>query len=161
MRPAPEIESTPRPRPVREKESILSDNNSDEFRSSIALKMLITGRIVVAATPLFTPTLVARIFGLTTAGTPAVAYGRMFGIRNAALALGLIKLDSFPSPRDFLRLNILMDAVDAAAWIAAGRRKEVAGSTTLMATAVALSAVGGGTSALLLGQMDRSDAGRA
>jgi hypothetical protein len=133
----------------------LSDNNSDVFKSSIPLKMLITGRIVVAATHLFTPMLVARIFGMRTAGTPAVAYGRMFGIRNAALALGLTKLDSFQSPADFIRLNILMDAVDAAAWIVAGRRKEVAGLTTVMATGVALSAVVGGTSALLLGPMDR------
>ena len=133
----------------------MSDNNSDVFKSSIPLKMLITGRIVVAAAHLFTPTLVARIFGMRTAGTPAVAYGRMFGIRNAALALGLTKLDSFPSAADFLRLNILMDAVDAAAWIAAGRRKEVAGLTTVLAPGVALSAVVAGTSALVLGRMDR------
>ncbi len=133
----------------------MSANNSQVFKSSIPLKMLITGRIVVAATHLFTPTLVARIFGMRTAGTPAIAYGRMFGIRNAALALGLTKLESFPSPADFIRLNIVMDAVDAAAWIAAGRRKEVAGLTTVMAAGVALSAVVGGTSALLLGRMDR------
>src|SRR4051794_14042180 len=117
--------------------------------------MLIIGRIVVAATHVFTPTLVARIFGLRTAGTPAVAYGRMFGIRNAALALGLIKLESFRSPANFIRLNILMDAVDAAAWIAAGRREEVTGSTAVMAPGVALSAVVAGTSALLLGRKER------
>jgi hypothetical protein len=134
---------------------ILSDNDSDVFKSSIPLKMLITGRIVVASTHLFTPTLVARIFGMRTASTPAVAYGRMFGIRNAALALGLMKLDNLPAPAHFIRLNILMDAVDAAAWIAAGRRREVTGLTTVTAAGVALSAVAAGTAALLLGRMDR------
>lgn len=133
----------------------LSNNKSEAFRSSIPLKMLIAGRIVVAATHLFTPTLVARIFGMKTADTPAVAYGRMFGIRNAALALGLMRLHDFRSPADFIRLNIAMDAVDAAAWIAAARRKEVAGSTTVLAPGVALSAVAAGTSALVLGQIAR------
>lgn len=133
----------------------MSDNNSATFKSSIPLKLLITGRLVVAATHLFTPKLVARIFGMSTGGTPAVAYGQMFGIRNAALALGLIKLDRFSSPADFIRLNILMDAVDAVAWMAAGRRKEVTGVTAVMAPGVALSAVGAGTAALLLGRAAR------
>jgi hypothetical protein len=113
------------------------------------LKLLIGGRIVVAVTHLLTPKLVARIFGMKSAGTPAIAYGRMFAIRNAALALGLLQLDNFASPRDFIKLNIVMDAVDAAAFAAAGRRRELSRATTILATGVALSAVAGGAGALL------------
>ena len=39
--------------------------------------------------------LFARRFRIETAGTPAVVLGRMFGIRNAALVLGLLELESF------------------------------------------------------------------
>ncbi|WP_256977006.1 hypothetical protein [Rhodococcus sp. RS1C4] len=66
--------------------------------SSFPPKALIAGRIVVAATQLFTPRLVAEVFGMESRDTPAIACGRMFGIRNAALALGLINLGSFGGP---------------------------------------------------------------
>ncbi|WP_037112158.1 hypothetical protein [Rhodococcoides fascians] len=130
-------------------------DSSETFTSSVPLRMLIAGRIMVATSHLAAPTLVARFFGMESKGTVAVAYQQMFGIRNAALALGLTRLDRFQSPEDFIRLNIVMDAVDAVAWIAAARRKDIAGSTTVMAPGVALSAVAAGALALRLGRTTR------
>jgi hypothetical protein len=53
---------------------------------SVPLNVLTGGRITVAALAVLTPRIGARIFRMTVEGTPAVAMGRMFGIRNAALA---------------------------------------------------------------------------
>jgi len=112
-------------------------------------KALTTGRFIVAATHLFAPRLTTRLFRLTADGTPAIAYARMFAIRNAALGLGLLRLDNFTRPQQFLALNIVMDSVDAAAFLAAGLRREISRTSTALTTAVALSAVVAGTAALI------------
>lgn len=112
-------------------------------------KALMTGRFIVAATHLFAPRLTMRLFGLSAEGTPAIAYARMFAIRNAALGLGLLRQDSFTRPQQFLALNIVMDAVDAAAFLAAGQRREISPTATALTTGVALSAVVAGTAALI------------
>ena len=112
-------------------------------------KALTTGRLIVAATHLFAPRVTTRLFRLTADGTPAIAYARMFAIRNAALGLGLLRLDSFTRPQQFLAVNIVMDSVDAAAFLAAGLRRDVSRTSTALSTAVALSAVVAGTAALI------------
>ncbi|WP_415975060.1 hypothetical protein [Rhodococcus sp. 077-4] len=130
-------------------------DSSETFTSSVPLRLLIVGRIIVATSHLAAPALVARFFGMESKGTVAVPYQQMFGIRNAALALGLMRLDRFRSPKDFIRLNIVIDAIDAAAWIAAARRKDITGSTTVMSPGVALSAVAAGALALRQGRSAR------
>ena len=105
------------------------------------LKLFILGRSTVASGSLFAPYLFARLFRMQIAGTPAVFALRMFGIRNAVLALGLARLDAFSVPRTFLGLNVVVDAVDAVAIAAAGRRGEISKLTSTLGTTVALSAV--------------------
>ena len=112
-------------------------------------RALTTGRFIVAATHLLTPRLASRAFRLTATGTPAIPYSRMFAIRNAALGLGLLRLDSFTKPQHFLALNIVMDCVDAAAFLAAGARRDVSRRSTVLAMSVALSAVVAGTAAYI------------
>jgi len=112
-------------------------------------RALTTGRFIVAATHLFAPRLTTRLFRLTADGTPAIPYARMFAIRNAALGLGLLRLDNFTKPQQFLALNIVMDAVDAAAFLDAGARREVSRTSTVLTASVALSAVVAGTAAYI------------
>ncbi|QLY28314.1 hypothetical protein [Nocardia huaxiensis] len=119
---------------------------------TLPLKALIAGRILVATSFLFTPRVVARAFGMKSEGTPAIAMGRMFAIRNAALAAGLANPRWFTAPKAFLGVNILMDAVDAAAFLAAGRRGEFGPRTTVLTTTVAVSAVLAGVGALAADQ---------
>lgn len=107
----------------------------------LPLKLLIVGRSLIASGSLLTPNVFARVFRMEAAGTPAIPMGRMFGIRNALLALGLSRLGVFTSPGTFLKLNVLTDAVDAAVLVAAGRRGELSRTTSALGTAVALSAV--------------------
>jgi hypothetical protein len=59
-------------------------------------------------------------------GTPAVGYGRMFAIRNAAPGLGPLRLDTVTNPQAHLKLNVAMDVVDAVACVASGIRRDVA-----------------------------------
>jgi len=127
----------------------MSTTSPTPIAPSIWLKLLTTGRFVVATSHLLTPGAVAKIFGMQLRGTPAVAYGRMFAIRNAALGLGLLRLDAVTDPRAYLKLNVVMDAVDAVAFIASGMRKDVDTRTSVLSTAVAVSAVVGGAGALL------------
>lgn len=105
------------------------------------LKFFILGRSVVASGSLLAPYLFFRAFGIQVAGTAAVPMGRMFGVRNALLALGLARLDGFAAPRTFLKLNVLIDAVDAVALASAGRRGEISKLSSALGTGVALSAV--------------------
>ena len=81
-------------------------------------------------------------------GTPAVAYGRMSAIRNAALGLGLLRLDTVTNPQAYLKPNVVMDAVDAVAFVASGIRRDVAPRTSGLATAAAMPAVVGAFGAL-------------
>ncbi|ORB59342.1 hypothetical protein BST43_08310 [Mycobacteroides saopaulense] len=117
-------------------------------RRSTPLKMFIVGRSVVASSSLLTPHVFFRVFGIQVAGTATVPMGRMFGIRNALLALGLARLDAFAAPRTFLKLNVLTDAVDAVALAAAGRRGEISKLSSTLGTGVALGAVAMGAISL-------------
>jgi len=126
----------------------MSSSPPGSIAPSVWLKLLTTGRFVVAASHLATPGAVARVFGMAMRGTPAVAYGRMFAIRNAALGLGLLRLDTVTDPQTYLKLNVVMDAVDAVAFVASGIRGDVAPRTSILSTAVAVSAVIGGVGAL-------------
>ncbi|AGM31010.1 Uncharacterised protein [Mycobacteroides abscessus] len=114
----------------------------------LPLKLLIVGRSLVASGSLLTPNLFARVFRMEAAGTPAIPMGRMFGIRNALLALGLSRLGAFSAPGTFLKLNVLTDTVDAAVLVAAGRRGELSKVSSTLGTAVALSAVVVGAASL-------------
>jgi hypothetical protein len=122
--------------------------NRSFARYPLPLRLLITGRIGVAIIVLFTPQLFAKIFRINTAGTPAVALGRMFAIRNAALAGGLLRLYGLNSPGEFLKVNIAIDLVDAMALTAAGLRREVSTTTAILGTGTALTAASSGAATL-------------
>jgi len=64
--------------------------------------------------------------------------GRLFGIRNIALAAGLLWLEATTAPRSFLLVNVLIDLVDASAFAAGGRRAQMGRSATVLGTALAL-----------------------
>lgn len=120
---------------------------TSEITNSLPLQILVGGRIFAATSHLFAPRWATRLIGMNAAGTPAIAYGRMFGIRNAILAAGLLHLDSFTVPRTFVQLNVLIDAV---AFVAAGQRKEISAKSAAVGAGISLSAVAAGAAALLV-----------
>jgi putative exporter of polyketide antibiotics len=88
------------------------------------------------------------MFRLDGDKTAAIPMSRLFGIRNAVLAAGLLRLDSVTSPRTFVGVNVLIDVVDALALIAAGRRGDIPVSGAVLAGGTALLATGLGVAAL-------------
>jgi hypothetical protein len=115
----------------------------------LPLRLLIAGRVGVAAIALFAPQVFAKIFRMETAGTPAVALGRMFAVRNAVLAGGLLRLTGLNFPGEFIKANIAIDLIDAAALTAAGRRHEVSTATAILGTGAALTGAVYGVATLL------------
>jgi hypothetical protein len=55
---------------------------TSEITNSLPQQILIGVRAFAATTHLFTPRLATRAIGLNAAGTPAIVYERMFGIRD-------------------------------------------------------------------------------
>ena len=122
----------------------------------LPLNILTGTRATVAVIAVLIPRIGARIFRLEAGGT-ATVMARMFGIRNAALAAGLLRLDTITVPRTFMVLNVLIDLVDAAAFIVAGRRREIGTAAAALGGGVALTAAGLGAAGLaaLPSQADR------
>jgi hypothetical protein len=123
---------------------------TSEIISSLPLQILIGVRIFASAVHLFVPRWSTRLIGMDATGTPAITYARMFGIRNAILAVGLLHLESFTTPTAFVGLNVLVDAVDAVAFLAAGLKKDISTKSAALGVGISLFAVALGTAALLV-----------
>jgi hypothetical protein len=107
-------------------------------RRPSAVTILAGARGALGAVALCAPRFGARLFRIDADGTPAIVMGRLFGVRNAALAAGLLRLEATTGPRSFVLVNVLIDLVDASAVVAAGRRREVGTTATVLGTALAL-----------------------
>ncbi|MDT5094724.1 MAG: hypothetical protein QOH60_4087 [Mycobacterium sp.] len=115
---------------------------------SVPLNLLTGTRVAIATIATLFPRLGSRMFRLNGEGTAAIPFARMFGIRNALLAAGLLQLDAVGSPRTFVGINVMVDIVDALALVDAGRRGEVPRSGAFLAGGTALLATGLGVAAL-------------
>lgn len=104
---------------------------------AVALNILAGTRGALGAIALLTPRIGARMFRIDADGS-AIVMGRLFGIRNIALAAGLLRLDVTTVPRPFLLVNALIDSVDASAFAAAGRRAQIGRPATVLGTVLAL-----------------------
>ena len=94
------------------------------------------------------PKLSGRLFGLDPAANPQASYlGRLFAVRDAALAFGL-KTSSGRERAQWLRIGIACDLADAAAGLLAGRRGELPSRATILVTGTALGAAALGIAAL-------------
>lgn len=94
------------------------------------------------------PRLSGRLFGLDPEANPQAAYlGRLFGVRDAVLAVGLAT-NTGRQRAQWLQLGVVCDLADAVAGVLAGRRGELPAKATVMVTATALLAAGLGIGAL-------------
>lgn len=109
---------------------------------------LIAIRGAVGAGAWLAPRLSGRLFGLDPDANPQAPYlGRLFGVRDAALAFGL-STSTGPHRSQWLRIGIVCDLADAAAGVLAGRRGELPKAATILVTATALAAAAMGIVAL-------------
>jgi hypothetical protein len=113
-----------------------------------AIQALVTLRGAVGAGAWLAPRLSGRLFGLDPAANPQAPYlGRLFGVRDVALAAGL-KSSSGAERAQWLRLGMACDLADAVAGLLAGRRGELPPLATVLVTGTALAAAGLGAAAL-------------
>jgi hypothetical protein len=110
---------------------------------------LLTGlRAGVGAGAWLTPRFAGRLFGLDPDGNPQLPYlGRLFGVRDAALAAGL-QMSEGESRRLWLRMGIACDAADTVAGLLARRNGQLSKLSTVLVTAPALAGIALGISAL-------------
>ena len=95
-----------------------------------------------------TPNLSGRLFGLDPDNNPQASYlGRLFGVRDLALAAGTLSAEG-ADRRRWLQLGLACDLADAAAGYIAGRTGVLPKPAAVMVTGVALVAAGMGAAAL-------------
>ena len=112
---------------------------------------LVGVRSAIGAGAWLAPRLSGRLFGLDPDANPQSSYlGRLFGVRDIALGVGLATSDG-PQRKRWLQIGIACDLADAAAGVLAGRRGDLpkrasalVTATALMAAAMGLAASGGG-----------------
>ncbi|HET7048601.1 MAG TPA: hypothetical protein VFI54_10075 [Solirubrobacteraceae bacterium] len=94
------------------------------------------------------PRLSGRLFGLDPAANPQASYlGRLFAVRDAALAFGL-STSTGRERAQWLRIGIAWDLADAAAGLLAGRRGDLPARATILVTGTALTGAALGIVAL-------------
>jgi hypothetical protein len=109
---------------------------------------LIGIRASIGAGAWVAPQLAGRLFGLDAVANPQLPYvGRLFGIRDVALAAGL-GMSNGDGRKLWLQLGIMCDVADAAAGLLAGRKGELSKLSTVLVTAPALLGLALGVAAL-------------
>src|SRR3954466_6160350 len=94
------------------------------------------------------PNLTGKLFGLDPVSNPQAAYlGRLFGIRDVALAAGTLGTDG-DARRKWVQLGLVCDVADAAAAYLGGRNGTLPKPAALMTGVTALVAAGMGVQAL-------------
>jgi hypothetical protein len=108
-------------------------------------ELIAYGRIAIGAGALLAPGLAGRLFGLKADGNPEAQYlGRLFGVRDVALGVGLLKARRKDRAL-WLQAGIACDAADTVAALIALRDGAaplpVGASLPLVAAAVAAGGV--------------------
>ena len=113
-----------------------------------ALKLLAGLRLAVGVTSYVAPNFGGKLFGLEPEANPQAAYlGRLFGVRDAALAIGPLRAKK-KAQDNWIELGIMCDAADTAAAFLGGRKGYLSPSTTAMVAAPAIAATALGVIAL-------------
>ncbi|MFL5822404.1 MAG: hypothetical protein ACJ764_03070 [Solirubrobacteraceae bacterium] len=121
-----------------------------------AVKALTRVRAAIGAGAWLAPRLSGRLFGLDPEANPQLPYlGRLFGVRDAALAVGLGSSNGTQRAQ-WLQLGLACDLADAMAGVLAGRRGQLPPRSAVLVTGTALFAAGLGVAALRAEQPEAS-----
>ena len=113
-----------------------------------SLKVLGGLRLAVGVTSWVAPNFGGRLFGLEPAANPQAPYlGRLFGIRDVALAVGPLRARK-KAQDNWIELGIMCDAADTAAALLGGGKGYLSPTTTAMLAAPAIAATALGVIAL-------------
>jgi hypothetical protein len=113
-----------------------------------ALKALAGLRLAVGVTSWAAPNFGGKLFGLEPEANPQAPYlGRLFGIRDVALALGPLRARK-KAQDNWIELGIMCDAADTAAAFLGGGKGYLSPTTTALVAAPAIAATALGVIAL-------------
>jgi len=105
-------------------------------------------RVAVGVASWTTPRVAGKLFGLDANANPQAPYlARLFGVRDVALAWGLLATEG-DVQRQWLVAGLACDAADVLAGYAGGRGGYLPKVTSALVTGTALSAVALGAAAL-------------
>ena len=113
-----------------------------------ALKAMAGLRLAVGITSYVAPNFGGKLFGLEPEANPQAAYlGRLFGIRDVALALGTMRSKK-RAQDNWIEMGILCDAADVVSAFLGGGKGYLSPTTTAMVAAPAIGATALGVIAL-------------
>jgi hypothetical protein len=113
-----------------------------------AISALAAIRMAIGIASWTTPRVAGRLFGLDAQANPQSPYlARLFGVRDVALAWGVLSTDG-EARRQWLTAGLACDAADALAGIAGGRGGYLPKLTSALVSGTALSALVLGAAAL-------------
>lgn len=112
------------------------------------VQQLVATRTAIGVAAWLTPRLSGRLFGLDPDANPQASYlGRLFGVRDVALGIGL-RSSSGAERQQWLRLGVACDLADAAAGVLAGKTGALPKRATVLVTGTALMAAAMGVAAM-------------
>jgi hypothetical protein len=112
------------------------------------VQQLVATRTAIGVAAWLTPRLSGRLFGLDPDANPQASYlGRLFGVRDVALGIGL-RSSSGAERQQWLRLGVACDLADAAAGVLAGKTGALPKRATVLVTGTALMAAAMGIAAM-------------
>lgn len=110
--------------------------------------MLAGLRLAIGVTSWVAPTFGFRLFGLAPEANPQAPYlGRLFGIRDVALAVGALRAKK-QAQADWIEMGILCDAADTAAAVLGRGKGYLSAASAAMVGAPAVAGVALGVIAL-------------
>ena len=113
-----------------------------------AVKSLMRIRAAIGAGAWLAPRFSGRLFGLDPVANPQLPYlGRLFGVRDAALAVGL-GASRGPQRVQWIQIGMACDVADALAGVLAARRGQLPPRSGILVTGTALFAAALGMAAL-------------
>ncbi|MDQ4125962.1 MAG: hypothetical protein M3134_10245 [Actinomycetota bacterium] len=113
-----------------------------------ALKTLGALRLAVGVTSYVAPNFGGKLFGLEPAANPQAPYlARLFGVRDAALAIGPLRAKK-KAQDNWIELGIVCDAADTVSAFLGGAKGYLSPTTTALVAAPAIAATALGVIAL-------------
>ena len=111
--------------------------------------MFAAGRLIVGGASWVAPRFATRVMGLDIKAPAGAYWARLFGIRDAALGIGLLLAEEGDDRRRWRLLGIASDAADAVAGELAAREANAKGLSRWALPGAALAVVGLGIAGLL------------
>ena len=126
-----------------------SSNNGRPVKVLVSPPVFAFGRFAVGAASWVAPRWATELMGLKIKAPAGAYWARLFGVRDAALAVGLLLSDPGDDRRRWRLMGIASDSMDAVAAEIAARESKASGATRWILPGAAVAAAALGVAGLL------------